>query len=97
MAERTPSKTEELKLMDCESSEEDTVPQHHKTTTEEREYGTVPGSTAATSAALSHTRAQCNPTMERGPDKKRKTKVKKLPKEKATDKQTQTSKSQEDK
>ena len=97
MAERTPSKPEEPKLMDSKSSEEDTVPQHHKTTIKEREYGTAPGSTAATTAALSHMRAQCNPTVERGPDKKRKTKVKKLPKEKATDKQTQTSKSKEDK
>ena len=55
MAERTPNKPEEPKLTDSESSEEDTVPQHHKTTIEEREYGTVPGSAAATSAALSHT------------------------------------------
>ena len=97
MAEKTPNKQEEPKLTDSESSEEDTIPQHYKTTTEERDYGTVPGSAAATSAALSYTQAQCNPTVERGPVKKRKTKVKKLLKEKATDKQTQTSKSEQDK
>ena len=87
MAKRIPNNSEEPKLSDSETSEEDTNPQHLETTPEEREYGMVPGSAAATSAALSYTRAQCNPTVERGPEKKRKTKVKKLPKEKATDKQ----------
>ena len=37
---------------------------------------------------LSYTTAQCNPTVERGPD--RKLKIKPLPKEKAEDKTTQT-------
>ena len=34
---------------------------------EERDYGTVPGLAQATQAAVSYTRAQINPTMERGP------------------------------
>ena len=97
MEKRTPSNPEELKLSDSETSEEDTTPQNLKTTPEEREYGTIPGSTAATSAALSYTRAQCNPTVQRGPENKTKTKVKKLPKEKATDKQTQTPPPKKDK
>ena len=96
MAERTPNKPKEPKLMDSESSEEDNVPQRYKTSAEECKYGTVPGSAAATTATLSHTTAQCNPTMEREPDRKRKTKVKKLQKEKDTDKETQTSKSKQD-
>ena len=54
MAERTPNRQEEPKLTDSDSSEENNTPQHYKTTTEEREYGTVPGSVAATQAALSH-------------------------------------------
>ena len=66
-----PNKQEQSKLTDSESSEEDTVPHYHKTTIEEREYGTVPGSAAATAVALSYTQAQCNPTMDRGPEKKR--------------------------
>ena len=37
---------------------------------------------------LSYTTAQCNPTVEMGPD--RKPKIKPLPKEKAADKTTQT-------
>ena len=34
---------------------------------EERIYGMIKGSAQATQAALSHTRAQSNPTVERGP------------------------------
>ena len=59
------------------------------TSIEEREYNTVPGSVAATRAALSHSTAQANPTVERGISCK-KTKVKKLPKEKANDNSSQT-------
>ena len=38
-----------------------------KTSTEERQYNTIPGSAIATHIALSHSRAQANPTVERGP------------------------------
>ena len=34
---------------------------------EERIYGMIKGSAQATQTALSHTRAQSNPTVERGP------------------------------
>ena len=61
-----------------------------KTSVEERHYGTIPGSALATQIALSHSRAQANPTVERGPSHK--VRVKKLPKEKAEDKSTQTKK-----
>ena len=97
MAQQTPNKQEVHKQCNSESSEEDSVPQHLKTSVEEREYGTIPGSITATLVAQSHTRAQCNPTIERGLAKKKKTKVKKLPKEKAADKQMQTPKPDEDK
>ena len=46
------------------------------------------GSAQATRAALSHTTVQCNPMVERGPPKQ--PKVKKLSKEQAADKATQT-------
>ena len=52
------------------------------------DYGTIKGAAHATQAALSHTRAQCNPTVERGPSKR--PKIKKLSKEQAADKHTQT-------
>ena len=55
---------------------------------EERNYGMIRGSTQATQAALSHSRVQTNPTVERGPP--RRPKIKKLPRDKAAEKGTQT-------
>ena len=72
-------------ISDSESSDEE-LNQHVCTSQEERFYDTIKGSAQATQAALSYTRAQCNPTVERGPDRK----PKPLPKEKAEDKTTQT-------
>ena len=62
--------------------------QHLHTSQEERLYNTIKGSAQAIQAALAYTMAQCNPTVERGPD--RKPKLKPLPKEKAEDKTAQT-------
>ena len=58
------------------------------TTEEERNYGMIRGSTQATQVALSHSRVQTNPTLERGPPWR--PKIKKLPREKAAEKGTQT-------
>ena len=58
------------------------------TSPEERYYDTVRASAQATQTVRSYTTAQCNPTVEQGPE--RKPKVKPLPKEKADDKTTQT-------
>ena len=74
-------------ILDSESSDEELNP-HICTFQEERFYNTIKGSAEATQAALSYTMAQCNPTVERGPD--RKPKIKPLPKDKAEDKTTQT-------
>ena len=59
------------------------------TSEEERIYGTIRGSAQATQVALSHTRAQRNPTVERGPPRRPKIKSfqktrqqKKLPRQK---------------
>ena len=73
-------------LSDSESSEEEVNP-HLCISQEERIYGTIKGSAQATQAVLSHTRAQSNPTVERGPSKW--PKIKKLSKEQAADKHTQ--------
>ena len=88
MAENNPpqKKTPTDYILDSESSDED-LNQHLHTSQEERFYDTIKGSAQATQAALSYTMAQCNPTVERGPD--RKPKIKPLPKEKAEDKTTQ--------
>ena len=74
-------------LSDSESSE-DKVNPHLHTSQEERVYSTIKGSAQATQALLSHTRVQCNPTVERGPPKQ--PKIKKLSKEQTADKHTQT-------
>ena len=59
-----------------------------RTSEEERSYGTIRGSAQATQAVLSYSRAQTNPTVERGPPQR--PKIKKLPKDKAAEKGTQT-------
>ena len=89
MAESSPpqKKTPTDYILDNESLDEDQN-QHLHTSQEERLYDIIKGSAQATQAALSYTTAQCNPTVERGPD--RKLKIKPLPKEKAKDKTTQT-------
>ena len=74
-------------MSDSESSDEE-LNQHLRTSQEERYHDTIKASAQATQAALSCTMAQCNPTVERGPD--RKPKIKPFPKEKAKDKTTQT-------
>ena len=74
-------------LSDSEFSEDEVNPYLH-ISLEERAYGTIKGSTQATQAALSHTTTQCNPTVERGLPKQ--PKIKKLSKEQASDKTTQT-------
>ena len=69
-------------------SSEDEVNTHQRTSQEERAYSTIKGSTQTTQAALSHTTTQCNPMVERGPQKQ--PKIKKLSKEQALDKTMQT-------
>ena len=44
------------------------------TSEEERQYGMIKGSAQATQAALSHSRVQTNPTVERSPPRRPKTK-----------------------
>ena len=58
-----------------------------RTSEEERIYG-IRGSTLAMQAALSHTRVQSNPMVERGPPWQ--PKIKKLSKDRAAEKATQT-------
>ena len=89
MAEKKVHKTKVQSdyLSDSKTSEEELNP-HLCTSEEERIYGTIKGSTQATQAALSHTRAQSNLMVERGPLKQ--PKIKKLSKEWAVEKATQT-------
>ena len=74
-------------LSDSDTPEEEADPQLHKSE-EERQYGMIKGFAQATQAALSHSRVQTNPTVERGPPQR--PKIKKLPRDKAAEKGTQT-------
>ena len=69
----TPDKEEDLRLCTLE---------------EERNCGMIRGSAQATQAALSHSRVQMNPTVERGPPWR--PKIKKLHRDKVAEKGTQT-------
>ena len=75
-------KSPNKQLSDSDTSDEETINPILKTSVQERHYGTIPGSALATQVALSHSRAQANPTVERGLSHKVRVQ---LPKEKATD------------
>ena len=68
MAEKNVQKTKVQNdyLSDSDTPDEEVDLQLH-TSEEERIYGMIKGSAHATQAVLSHTRAQSNPTVERGP------------------------------
>ena len=68
MAEKKVQKTKVQSdyLSDSESLEDEVNPHLH-TSEEERIYSTIKGSAQATQVVLSHTRAQSNLTVERGP------------------------------
>ena len=80
-------KTQSDQLSDSNTPDKEADLRLH-TLEEERNYGTIRGSTQATQAALSHSRVQTNPTVERCPP--RRPKIKKLPRDKAAEKGTQT-------
>ena len=92
IAEENPKslKSPTKELSDSDTSEEEQVNPSLRTSEEEKHYGTIHGSALAIQIALSHSRAQANPMVERGPSCK--ARIKKLPKEKAQDKSTKTSK-----
>ena len=75
-------------LSDSDTMDEESINPILKTSVEERQYGTIPGSALATQAALSHSRAQANPTVETGLSGTKR--IKKMSKDKAMDKSTQT-------
>ena len=58
---------------DTSSSEEESIPEHLKTTSEEQICGTVPGSPIATTVGLMHSKAQANPIIPRSTKMKSKT------------------------
>ena len=91
MAEGNPKspKGSTKELSNSDTSEEEQVNPMLRTS-EERHYRTTCGSALATQIALSHSRTKTNTMLERGPSHK--VRIKKLPKDKAKDKSTQTAK-----
>ena len=86
MAEKTKEEpaNQSKSLTDSDTSDDTEVNPRFKTSVEERQYNTIPGSVTAIRIALSHSRAQANPTVEQGPPQ-RKVKVKKPSTEKTKD------------
>ena len=81
------TKVQSEQLSDSDTPDEEADPRL-RTSEEERIYGMIRGSALAMQAALLHSRAQTNPTVERGPPLR--LKIKKLSKDKAAEKATQT-------
>ena len=54
-------------LSNSDSSDDNEINPRLKTSVEERQYNTIPGSAITTQIALSYSRVQVNPTVERGP------------------------------
>ena len=81
MAEGNPEKPKSptKQLSDTDNPDEEQINPVLKTSEEERCYRTIPSSALATQIALSHSRAQANSTVERGPSCQ--VRIKKLPKE----------------
>ena len=87
MAEKTQKEpaNQSKSLTDSDTSDDTKVNPRFKTSVKERQYNTIPGSVTATHVALSHSRAQANPTVEQGPPW-HKVKVKKPSTDKTKDK-----------
>ena len=68
MAEKKEDPANQSKsLTDSDSSDDNEVNPRFKTSVEDRQYNTTPGSATDARIALSYSRVQANPTVERGP------------------------------
>ena len=67
MAKKDMKPSSQSKYLSDSDSDDNKINPRLKTSIEERQYNTIPGSAIATCIALSYSRAQVNPTVERGP------------------------------
>ena len=67
MAQKETKLSSQSKYLSDSDSDENKIYPRLKTSIEERQYNTIPGSAIATYIALNHSRVQVNPTVERGP------------------------------
>ena len=66
MAQKETKLSSQSKHLPDSDSDDNEINPRLKTTIQERQYNTIPGSAIATQIALSNSRAQVNPTVERG-------------------------------
>ena len=67
MVQKETKPSSQSKYFSDSDSDNNEINPRLKTSIEERQYNTIPGSAIATQIALRHSRVQANPTMERGP------------------------------
>ena len=67
MLQKDTKPNSQSKYLSDSESDDNEINQRCKPSVEERQYNTIPGSVIATQIALSHSRVQVNPTVERGP------------------------------
>ena len=67
MVQKETKPSSQSKYLSDSDSDDNEINPRLKTSIEERQYNTIPGSAIATQIALSHSRVQMNPTVERGP------------------------------
>ena len=67
MVQKETKQSSQSKYLSDSDSDDNKINPRLKTSIEERQYNTIPGSAIATHIALSHSRVQANPTVERGP------------------------------
>ena len=71
MAQKETKPNSQSKCLSDSDSYDNEINSRLKTSIEERQYNTIPGSAIATQIALSHSRVQVNPTVERGPPRQK--------------------------
>ena len=71
MAQKETKPSSQSKYLSDSDSDDNKINPRLKTSIEQRQYNTIPGSAIATHIALSHSRAQANPTVERGPPRQK--------------------------
>ena len=67
MAQKDTKPNNQSKYLSDSDSDDSNIDPRLKTSIEEKQYNTIPGSAIATQIPLSHSRVQGNPTVERGP------------------------------
>ena len=67
MAQKETKMSSQSKYLSYSDSDKNEINPRLKTSIEEIQYNTITGTAIATCIALSHSRAQANPTVERGP------------------------------